>query len=84
MTRGARANNLQFSNYFEPVNEGAIQVLAFNSSLTPVGEVMRLYSHHATGDLLELPAAVNDPEGDIDTTATLSSDGGTLVVTVAW
>ena len=83
VTRGARANNLQFSNYFEPVNEGAIQVLPFNSSLTPVGEVMRLYSHHATGDLLELPTDANDPEGDLDATATLSSDGGTLIVTVA-
>ena len=39
VTRGARANNLQFSNYFEPVNEGAIEVLAFSSQLTPVGEV---------------------------------------------
>ena len=25
ITKGARANNLQMTNYFEPVNEGAVQ-----------------------------------------------------------
>ena len=81
VTRGARANNLQFSNYFEPVNEGAIEVLAFSSQLTPVGEVMRLFSHHAGGELLDLPSEATS--GVLDTTATLSADGGTLTVTVA-
>eukprot|EP01044_Picomonas_judraskeda_P004752 COSAG03_NODE_426_length_8006_cov_75.576957_3_plen_301_part_00 len=81
VTRGARENNLQMTNYFEPVNEGAIQVLPFNSTLTPVGEVMRLFSHHTGGTLLAVPdAAIN---GSLDTTATASADGKTLVVTLA-
>ena len=81
VTRGARENNLKMTNYFEPVNEGAIQVLPFNSTLTPVGEVMRLFSHHTGGTLLAVPdAAIN---GSLDTTATASADGKTLVVTLA-
>ena len=79
VTRGARANNLQFTNYFEPINEGAVQVLPFNTTLTPVGEVMRLFSHHTGGDLLEVPTEAI--AGDLDTTATV--DGSTLIVTVA-
>jgi len=43
ITRAGPVENLVFSNYFEPVNEGAISVMPFNVSLTPVGEVMAMY-----------------------------------------
>ena len=41
---------------------------------------MQLFSRHTDGILLQLPNATG---GDLDTTATISSDGETLVVTVA-
>jgi alpha-L-arabinofuranosidase len=82
ITRGARANDLQMSNYFEPVNEGAVQVLPFGSLLTPVGLVMQLFSKHTGGGLLEV-RCTGAPTDDLDNTATVSADGKTLVVTVA-
>ena len=42
---------------------------------------MRLFSHHAGGELLDLPSEATS--GVLDTTATLSADGGALTVTVA-
>ena len=63
------------------MNEGALQVYPFNSSLTPVGQVMQLFSHHTGGELLAVPLAA--ASGDLDTTATVSLDGKTLIVTVA-
>ena len=44
ITRVSVPANLQFTNYFEPVNEGAIAVHPFNATLTPVGQVMALYA----------------------------------------
>ena len=46
--REAQATNLLYSNYFEPVNEGAIAVRPFSSSLTSVGQVMRLFGRRCT------------------------------------
>ena len=83
ITRGARANNLQMTNYFEPVNEGAVQVHPFNSLLTPVGLVMQLFSHHTAGILLQDPANMSAADGDLDVTATIATNGSSLVVTVA-
>ena len=35
ITRGARANNLRMTNYFEPVNEGAIKVSLSSAARPP-------------------------------------------------
>ena len=40
---------VKYSNYFEPINEGAIQVEQFTATLTPLGEVMQLYAAYAAG-----------------------------------
>lgn len=80
VTRAAPEVNLQFTNYFEPVNEGAIQAHPFNSTLTPVGQVMALYAQHQGGARVDLPPGSFG--GDLDTTASLSA-GGDLLVTVA-
>jgi len=80
VTRGALAQNLQMSNYFEPVNEGAVVVSPFSSKLTPVGQVMQLFSAHLNGKLVALPAAAFS--GDLDTLATLGASGE-LTVTVS-
>ena len=42
ITRGAAKYGLQFSNSFEPVNEGAFNVFAHNITVTPVGQVRQL------------------------------------------
>jgi alpha-L-arabinofuranosidase len=47
VTRIAPEVKLAFTNYFEPVNEGAVYVGPFKTVLTPVGEAMALYADHA-------------------------------------
>ena len=59
VTRESESLDLKFTNYFEPVNEGAIAVSAFSSSLTPVAQVMRLFAAHIHGTKLVLPQAGN-------------------------
>ncbi len=53
----------------------------FNSTLTPVGEVMQLFSHHTGAILLDVPNEAI--AGDLDTTATVSEDGSILLATIA-
>ena len=48
VTRGAAEYGLQFSNYFEPVNEGAFNVFARNITVTPVGQVRQPRHHFGT------------------------------------
>lgn len=40
------AMQLRMTNYFEPVNEGAVSVTSNAASLTPVGQAMSLYARH--------------------------------------
>eukprot|EP00937_MAST-01D_sp_MAST-1D-sp2_P002767 g2767.t1 len=79
ITREGPAAGLRFSNYFEPVNEGAVEVRAFGASLTPVGLVMAMYARHQGGARLALPAAASG--GDLDVVATV--DGNVVRATVA-
>ena len=81
VTRGAQAQNLQMTNYFEPINEGAVVVSPFSSNLTPVGQVMKLFSAHTSGTLVALPAAAFS--GDLDTVATLDANGRGLTITIS-
>jgi hypothetical protein len=76
--RSVASMGLAYSNYFEPVNEGAITVEQFTVSLTPLGVIMPLLSQHGGGRRLEaLPAL---PQPYILPTATLHS--GALVLTL--
>ena len=72
ITREGPAAGLRFSNYFEPVNEGAVAVRAWSSELTPVGRVMAVYARHAGGARVALPAAASG--GDLDVVATVTTD----------
>ena len=70
ITRIAPEVSLAFTNYFEPVNEGAVYVGANRASLTPVGEVMAFYAQHAGG--ARLMAMQHE---DVDVLATLHDAG---------
>ena len=48
----AHSLQLASTNYFEPINEGVIDVQAWNATLTPMGQVMRLYARHQGQRLL--------------------------------
>ena len=63
VTRGSPVYNLTFTNYFEPVNEGAISVYLSGANLTAVGQVMGVYSQHSGRTRVTLPAVsyVNNP-----------------------
>ena len=65
---------LAYSNYFEPVNEGAIVVGQFSVALTPLGLVMPLFAQHGAGWRLEAAPLLEQPY--ILPTATLHGEGG--------
>ena len=62
----AVALGLAFTNYFEPVNEGAIEVLQFSAQPTPLGVVMPVFASLAGATRL---AVSQDPGGDDDVVA---------------
>ncbi len=70
----AQANGVQFTNYFEPINEGAIQVLQFSSTPTPLGEVMPLFG--ALAGATRLGVAEEGGGGDDDVAAVAAVAGG--------
>ena len=53
--RRASALKLRSANYYEPINEGAITVGPWNSSLTPLGQVFELLARHQGGRTLSIP-----------------------------
>ena len=82
VTRFASELNVAFTNYFEPVNEGAIFVGPFSSQLTPAGEAMAMIAGHAGGAL----ALTSVQDDDLDVLATVHrgkhAGGSTVLVTV--
>jgi alpha-L-arabinofuranosidase len=72
VVRNAKRLGVTFTNYFEPVNEGAVTVREFDSELTPLGQVMAMFGHHQTRTRLNLPTdyATND---DLDFTASVGT-----------
>eukprot|EP00040_Diaphanoeca_grandis_P035344 m.222056 g.222056 ORF g.222056 m.222056 type:complete len:1073 (+) comp33360_c0_seq3:76-3294(+) len=80
ITRAAPDVNLKFTNYFEPVNEGAIQVFAFNATVTPVGQVMRMFAQHQDGIRVQVPAQAYG--GNLDMVATMQQTTTSRVVHV--
>ena len=55
------------------VNEGAVQVREFDSLLTPLGEVMKLYAHHQNNTRLLLPSDEKTSD-DLDFTASITNN----------
>ena len=70
--RNAKRLGVAFTNYFEPVNEGAVEVREFDAILTPLGEVMALFAHHQNNTRLILPSDTN-MTADLDFTASIGS-----------
>ncbi len=80
IVNNAAAFGVAFTNNFEPINEGAIQVLQFTAQPTPLGVVMPLFSALAGGARFAVsqPAAAGDP--DVIGAAVLGTDGATITV----
>jgi len=81
IVNNAAAYGVAFTNNFEPINEGAIQVLQFTAQPTPLGVVMPLFSALAGGSrfaVSQQPAAAGDP--DVIGAAALGADGATITV----
>lgn len=75
-SRAIAAANMGFVNYFEPINEGAIFVGKFSSSsLTPVGDVLRLYGTYAGRALLN-----SSQNENVDVLAAIKGNVVTLTV----
>lgn len=72
----AEANGVQFTNYFEPINEGAIQVLQFSSTPTPLGEVMPFFGALAGATRLGVAEESGGAGGDDDVAAVAAVAGG--------
>jgi alpha-L-arabinofuranosidase len=72
VTRAPPSTKLQLTNYFEPINEGAITVGPSHASLTPVGQVMGLYAQHQGG--MRVLTSQVDADNNLDVLATLHPD----------
>jgi len=77
VVRNAAEFGVEFSNYFEIINEGGISVKPFSAELDPIGELFARYSQHQ--GRLRLPVTSSD--SDIDTIASL--DAGNVLLTIA-
>ena len=77
----AAAYGVSFTNNFEPINEGAIEVLQFTAQPTPLGAVMPAFSALAGATRLAVsqqPAAAGDP--DVIGVAALGANGAAITV----
>eukprot|EP00658_Telonema_sp_P-2_P002651 TRINITY_DN10993_c0_g1_i1.p1 TRINITY_DN10993_c0_g1~~TRINITY_DN10993_c0_g1_i1.p1 ORF type:complete len:516 (+),score=85.57 TRINITY_DN10993_c0_g1_i1:310-1857(+) len=76
-----QANSVLMANYFEPINEGAIQVGPFSSVLTPVGEVFGVYANHQGQPRLVLPSLPlsGDPSYDMEVVGSVGARGDVFV-----
>ena len=72
LCREAERLDLVFAAYFQPIQEGAIDVRPFSAELTPVGQVFALYQVHQDGRRLRLETPRSSA---VDGFASLSADG---------
>ena len=82
----AHTLGLVSTNYFQPVNEGVVDVTPFNATLINIGQVMRLYARHQGQRLLrpsELAkiSAASEIEGD--TALLVTTEGSQILMTIA-
>lgn len=69
---------IAYTNYFEPINEGALQVLQFSVAPTPLGFVMPLYG--ALAGATRVAVEQLTPGGDDDVVGVAGVLGGSLTV----
>ena len=77
LCREANRLGIEASCYFQPVNEGAVDVLPHAAWLTPVGTVFSVFASHAGG----FPLAISAGKQPCDMFASLSKDGRSLTLT---
>lgn len=77
VVRNAAEFNVEFSNYFEVINEGGITVKPFSAELDPIGELFVRYAQHQSR--LRLP--VTSGEFDVDVLASMGT--GDVLITIA-
>jgi len=77
--RESRKLGMDLNAYFEPINEGAIDVGPFNARLTAVGQVFAMFRAHHNNFLLKLKTSYAPPDTDI--AASLTPDGRRAVIT---
>jgi alpha-L-arabinofuranosidase len=80
LCREGDALGLALACYFMPVNEGCIEVRPFSACLNADGQVFALYRAHQGNRLLKTPKVPDD--SDLDATASISTDGRRVVVTL--
>jgi alpha-L-arabinofuranosidase len=80
LCREAGPLNLTMAAFFEPVNEGAIEVQPGAARLTSVGQVFALYRAHHGNRLLNLK--VSGDKASLDVCASQDHNGGTVVLTI--
>ena len=73
---------VSFSNYFEPINEGAVQVRQFTSVATPLGVVLPLFGARAGSARLVVSQASVGADDDVIGVAALASNGGRKTITL--
>lgn len=76
VVRNAAEFGVEFSNYFEVINEGGISVQPFSAELDPIGELFARYSKHQ--GRFRLPVTSSDT--DVDTIASLDADDVLLTI----
>ena len=76
----AAAFGISYTNNFEPINEGAIEVLQFTAAATPLGVVMPYFAALAGSTRLAVSSSAGDA-GDVIGVAGLAGGIITLVLT---
>ena len=69
-----------YTNYFEPINEGAIQVLQFSVTPTPLGVVMPMFGALAGTTRLSTSQSPGDDDDDIICVAAISEAKISLIL----
>ena len=80
LCREAGPLKLTMAAFFEPVNEGAIEVQPGSARLTSVGQVFAIYRAHHGNRLLNLK--VSGDKASFDVCASLDRNGRTAVLTI--
>jgi hypothetical protein len=79
----ALSQGIGYTNYFEPINEGAIQVLQFSASPTPLGFIMPRFGALAGSTRLLLSQNDNPSDNDIIGVASVSRDASDSSSTIS-
>ena len=83
LVNNAISTNTLASNYFEPINEGAIAVEQFNAGPTPLGVTLPLFGAFAGLSRISTTASQGDPDDDIVVLAATDTASGSVLLTLS-